>query len=70
MGPLAHLPALDVMWISFYCIFFLLASIGIIYMVRHKIHNRFLQWMFKLIAYGLFFLGSFLMVLVVATWPA
>lgn len=70
MGPLSHLPALDVMWVSFYCIFFLLASIGLIYLVRHKIQNRLMQFVTKLVAYSLFFVGSFLMVLVVATWPA
>lgn len=70
MGPLSHLPALDIMWVSFYCIFFLVASIGLIYLVRHKIKNRFMQMMTKLVAYSLFFTGSFLMVLVVATWPA
>lgn len=70
MGPLAHLPALDVMWVSFYCIFFLIASIGLIYLVRHKITNALLGTLIKLVAYALFFAGSFLMVLVVATWPA
>ncbi|GGG17427.1 hypothetical protein GCM10007425_09760 [Lysinibacillus alkalisoli] len=70
MGPLAHMPALDVMWVSFYCIGFLLASILLIYLSRNKIKNGFVRVIINLIAYILFGLGSFLMVLIVATWPA
>lgn len=70
MGPLAHLPALDVMWVSFYCIGFLIVSIGLIYFGRNKISNAFLRTIVNLIAYILFGLGTFLMVLIVATWPA
>ncbi len=32
MGPLAHMPALDVMWVSFYCIGFMILSVGLIYL--------------------------------------
>jgi hypothetical protein len=70
MGPLAHLPALDVMWVSFYCIGFLIISIGLIYLARNKVSNGFLRTIVNLIAYILFGLGTFLMVLIVATWPA
>ncbi|MCY9547798.1 DUF2768 domain-containing protein [Lysinibacillus xylanilyticus] len=70
MGPLAHLPALDVMWVSFYCIGFLIISVGLIYLARNKVSNGFLRTIVNLIAYILFGLGTFLMVLIVATWPA
>ncbi|MFJ6265413.1 DUF2768 domain-containing protein [Lysinibacillus xylanilyticus] len=70
MGPLAHLPALDIMWVSFYCIGFMIISIGLIYLARNKVSNGFLRTIVNLIAYILFGLGTFLMVLIVATWPA
>ncbi|MFJ5564580.1 DUF2768 domain-containing protein [Lysinibacillus xylanilyticus] len=70
MGPLAHLPALDIMWVSFYCIGFMIISVGLIYLARNKVSNGFLRTIVNLIAYILFGLGTFLMVLIVATWPA
>ncbi|EON72879.1 DUF2768 domain-containing protein [Lysinibacillus sphaericus] len=70
MGPLAHMPALDIMWVSFYCIGFMIISVGLIYLSRNKISNGFLRIIVNLIAYILFGLGTFLMVLIVATWPA
>jgi len=70
MGPLAHLPALDVMWVSFYCIGFMIISVALIYLARNKVSNVFLRTIVNLIAYILFGLGTFLMVLIVATWPA
>ncbi|QDQ02078.1 DUF2768 domain-containing protein [Lysinibacillus fusiformis] len=70
MGPLAHMPALDIMWVSFYCIGFMIISVGLIYLGRNKISNGFLRIIINLIAYILFGLGTFLMVLIVATWPA
>lgn len=70
MGPLAHLPALDIMWVSFYCIGFLILSVGLIYLARNKVSNGFLRTIVNLIAYILFGLGTFLMVLIIATWPA
>ena len=69
MGPLSHMHALDIMWVSFYCIGFMIVSVGLIYLGRHKIANGFLRAIVNLIAYILFGLGTFLMVLVVATWP-
>ncbi|MFJ7731124.1 DUF2768 domain-containing protein [Lysinibacillus sp. NPDC097231] len=70
MGPLAHMPALDIMWVSFYCIGFMIISVGLIYLARNKISNVFLRTIVNLFAYILFGLGTFLMVLIVATWPA
>ncbi|KMY33302.1 NAD(FAD)-dependent dehydrogenase [Lysinibacillus xylanilyticus] len=64
------MPALDIMWVSFYCIGFLIISVGLIYLARNKVSNGFLRTIVNLIAYILFGLGTFLMVLIVATWPA
>lgn len=61
---------LDVMWVSFYCIIFMVISVGLIYLGRHKISNGFIRTIVNLTAYILFGLGTFLMVLVVATWPS
>lgn len=69
MGPLAHMPALDVMWVSFYCIGFMILSVVLIYLGRNKISNGFLRTIVNLLAYILFGLGTFLMVLIIATWP-
>lgn len=69
-GPLASVPALDVMWISFYSIGLMMVSILIISAVRKWVHNGFLSVIFRLIAFAMFLIGTFLMVLVVATWPA
>ena len=70
MGPLAHMPALDIMWVSFYCIGFMIISVGLIYLGRNKISNGFLRTIVNLFAYILFGLGTYLMVLIIATWPA
>ena len=69
-GPLASVPALDVMWISFYSIGLMMVSILIVSAVRKWIHNAFLSIILRLIAFAMFFIGTILMVLVVATWPA
>ncbi len=69
-GPLAAMPAMDVMWVSFYSIGLMVISIFIISAVRKWVHNGFLSLIFRLVAFGLFLIGTILMVLVVATWPA
>jgi hypothetical protein len=68
-GPLASLSALDVMWVSFYAIGLLLGAILVITAVRKWIHQPIIAFFVKLIAYGMFLVGSFLMVLTIATWP-
>lgn len=68
-GPLASMHALDVMWVSFYSIGLLVGAIVVISAVRKWVNNAVLSVIFKLMAFGMFFVGSFLMVLVVATWP-
>lgn len=69
MGPLANMSPLDVMWVSFYSIGLLLVSMGLVSFARNKIKNTLLSFVVKLIAYIMFGIGSFLMVLIVATWP-
>ncbi|BDH61380.1 hypothetical protein MTP04_15100 [Lysinibacillus sp. PLM2] len=69
-GPLGHLPALDVMWISFWSIGLLIFSVLILSATRKWIKNGFLAAIFKLFAFVLFLFGSYLMALVVFTWPA
>ena len=68
-GPLAHMAALDVMWVSFYAIGLLLCALLLISAVRKWIQNFFMAFILKFVAYGMFLIGSFLMVLVIATWP-
>lgn len=68
-GPLAMMSSLDVMWVSFYSIGLLLGAILIISAIRKWIHNPILAFIIKLVAYAMFMVGAFLMVLVIATWP-
>ncbi|WP_230199458.1 DUF2768 domain-containing protein [Bacillus ndiopicus] len=68
-GPLAHIPALDVMWISFYSMGLLFFSVLIISATRKWVSNIFLSFVLKLIAYVMLATGAFLMVLIVVTWP-
>ena len=68
MGPLAHLPALDVMWVSFYCIGFMIISVGLIYLARNKVSNGF-TYNRKFNCIHTIWARHILMVLIVATWP-
>lgn len=69
-GPLASMHALDVMWVSFYSIGLLIVSVLLISAVRKWVNNALLSFILKFIAFVMLALGSFLMVLVVATWPS
>ncbi|WP_332649251.1 DUF2768 domain-containing protein [Lysinibacillus sp. 54212] len=69
-GPLSSMHALDVMWVSFYSIGLLMLSLFLITAIRKWVGNVFLSAILKFVAYAMFALGSFLMVLVIATWPA
>lgn len=68
-GPLSHISALDAMWVSFYSIGLLLVSSLVVMATRKWIKNGTLSFLLHLVAFGLFVIGSILMVLVVATWP-
>ena len=61
--------SLDVMWISFYSIGLLLVAVLIISAVRKWVRIPVISFLLKFVAYGMFMIGSFLMVLVIATWP-
>lgn len=69
-GPLASVPALDVMWISFYSIGALLVSMLIVSATRKWVNNAILSFISHVFAFMLFLAGSLLMVLVIATWPS
>ncbi|WP_052124012.1 DUF2768 domain-containing protein [Ureibacillus manganicus] len=69
-GPLASMHALDVMWVSFYSIGAMLVSVLILSATRKWIKNAFVSFFVKMFAFLLFLVGSFLMVLVVFTWPS
>ena len=68
-GPLASMHSLDIMWVSFYSIGLLLASLILISAIRKWIHNAFLAFILRLIAFAMFLIGTILMVLVILTWP-
>ncbi len=68
-GPLSTMSALDVMWVSFYSIGLLLSAVLIISAVRKWVRIPVISFLLKFVAYGMFMIGSFLMVLVIATWP-
>jgi len=68
-GPLAHISALDAMWVSFYSIGLLLASSLVVMATRKWVKNGVLSFLIHVIAFGMFIVGTILMVLVVLTWP-
>ncbi|RPJ94148.1 DUF2768 domain-containing protein [Rummeliibacillus sp. TYF005] len=59
---------MDMMWISFYSIGFLLIASGLIYLSRQKINNRFISTIVALIAYVFLIIGFLTMVFVVMTF--
>ncbi|MEL3960743.1 DUF2768 domain-containing protein [Lysinibacillus endophyticus] len=68
-GPLASMHALDVMWVSFYSIGAMLISVLIVTAARKWVNNGVLSFIIRLFAFGLFSVGTILMLLVVLTWP-
>lgn len=69
-GPLAHMPAMDVMWVSFYSIGAMILSVIMVTLARKWIKNNILSFLIRLIALIIFLVGTLLMVLVISTWPA
>jgi hypothetical protein len=59
---------MDMMWISFYSIGFLLIASGLIYLSRHKINNRLVSTIAAFIAYIFLIIGFLTMVFVVMTF--
>ncbi|MFC7685136.1 DUF2768 domain-containing protein [Ureibacillus sp. GCM10028918] len=68
-GPLASMHALDVMWVSFYSIGAMLLSVLLVGVTRKWVNNGCLSLALRFVAFGIFAIGSILMVLVVLTWP-
>lgn len=69
-GPLADMHALDVMWVSFYSIGLLAVAMLVVMANRKWVKNGCLYSIIQLAAFLMFLLGTFLMVLVVFTWPS
>ncbi|MFJ8261329.1 DUF2768 domain-containing protein [Rummeliibacillus sp. NPDC094406] len=59
---------MDMMWVSFYSIGFLLIASGLIYLSRQKIKNSFISTIVALIAYVFLIIGFLTMVFVVMTF--
>lgn len=69
-GPLSSMHALDVMWVSFYSIGLLALAMLIVIVNRKWVKNGCLYSLIQLVAFLMFLVGTFLMILVVFTWPS
>lgn len=69
-GPLADMHALDVMWVSFYAIGLLAASMLVVFANRKWVKGGCLYSLIQMVAFLMFLAGTFLMILVVFTWPS
>ncbi|AYC29379.1 DUF2768 domain-containing protein [Paenisporosarcina cavernae] len=61
--------SLGKMWVSFASMGFMLISMGLIYFSRYKISNKFVKFVFAIIAYILLISGFLTMVYVVFSGP-
>ena len=61
--------SMDKMWLSFYAMGFMAISMGLIYVSRHKLKNRFFKFIFAFIAYSLLTFSFFAMVYLVFNGP-
>lgn len=61
--------AMDKMWLSFYAMGFMVISMGLIYVSRHKLKNRLIKIVFALIAYTLLIISFFAMIYLVFNGP-
>ncbi|WP_435877224.1 DUF2768 domain-containing protein [Sporosarcina highlanderae] len=61
--------SLDKMWLSFYAMGFMAISMGLIYVSRHKLSNKFMKIIFALVAYALLIFSFFAMVYLVFSGP-
>ncbi|WP_245890119.1 DUF2768 domain-containing protein [Rummeliibacillus pycnus] len=59
---------MDMMWISFYSIGFLLVASALIYLSRQKIKNRLVSTILAIIAYIFLIIGFLTMVFVIMTF--
>jgi hypothetical protein len=61
--------SLDKMWVSFASMGFLMISMGLIYISRHKINNRVIKFIFATVAYILLIGGFLSMIYIVFSGP-
>ncbi|QBP41345.1 DUF2768 domain-containing protein [Paenisporosarcina antarctica] len=61
--------SLDKMWVSFASMGFMMISMGLIYISRHKINNRLIKFIFALVAYVLLISGFLSMIYIVFSGP-
>lgn len=61
---------LDKMWLSFYAMGFMFVSMGLIYVSRHKLKNKFLIFISALLAYALLLFCFLAMVYLVFSGPS
>ncbi|PUB10342.1 DUF2768 domain-containing protein [Paenisporosarcina sp. OV554] len=61
--------SLDKMWVSFASMGFLMISMGLIYISRHKINNRLIKFIFATVAYVLLIGGFLSMIYIVFSGP-
>jgi len=60
---------MDKMWLSFYAMGFMAISMGLIYVSRHKLQNKFLKFIFAIIAYSLLIFAFLAMIYLVFNGP-
>ncbi|MFD1206413.1 MULTISPECIES: DUF2768 domain-containing protein [Sporosarcina] len=61
--------SMDKMWLSFYAMGFMVVSMGLIHVSRHKLKNRLLKFLFALIAYALLLFSFLAMIYIVFSGP-
>lgn len=61
--------SLDKMWLSFASMGFMMISMGLIYVSRHKINNRLIKFMLAIVAYVLLISGFLSMIYLVFSGP-
>lgn len=60
---------MDKMWLSFYAMGFMVVSMGLIYVSRHKLKNKLLKFISALIAYVLLLFCFLAMIYLVFSGP-
>lgn len=61
--------SMDKMWLSFYAMGFMVISMGLIFVSRHKIKNKILKFVFALVAYALLVFSFLAMIYLVFNGP-
>lgn len=61
--------SMDKMWLSFYAMGFMVISMGLIFVSRHKVKNKILKFVFALIAYALLVFSFLAMIYLVFNGP-